>query len=289
MLNRKYGETTLAVLTAALVTGACSHDEPPPMAPQEPDPPLNMQYVERGTLPDIGTGPLQVSAFYLGTYPVTWGEWQEVRSWAVEAGYDLEGVGQGCADDHPVVGVNWYDVVKWCNALSEMEGRTPVYRLGHAGCRLSRQVYRFGEHDDVSMVAAAGGYRLPTSAEWEYAARGGRLSRGYAYSGGDDVNAVAWYAGNSDGAACLNENDIGTWPVGQKDANELGFHDMSGNVWEWCFDWFGRPGYLGHTRMQRGGSWDYMELGCRVHVRDISFPGSRRVSRGFRVAASARR
>ena len=233
-----------------------------------------------GTLPDIGHGELNVASFDIGRYEVTWAQWQEVRAWAMRNGYDLGGVGAGCREDHPVHTVNWYDVVKWSNALSEMERRTPVYRAGGA-------VYRRGEEDNVSVNASADGYRLPTGAEWEYAARGGRQSRGFVYSGSNSIDAVAWFGINSGGAACSLYQGHGTWPVGQKQANELGLYDMSGNVWEWCFDW--HPDWAGPLRLARGGSWTDDAIYCQVGYGYLDYPASRYINFGFRLAANTGR
>lgn len=227
--------------------------------------PSAMVLVTGGTLSDIGNGVLDVASFSIGKYEVTWGEWQTVRTYAAANGYDIGSSGAGSDTDYPVHTVNWYDVVKWCNARSEMEERTPVYTVGGA-------VYRSGENDDVGVNAAATGYRLPTNAEWEYAARGGTQTEGYEYSGSNDVNAVAWYIGNA---------GDGTHTVGTKAANELGLHDMSGNVYEWCFDWY--PGQEGSFRVIRGGSWNTSAGSCRVGLRYPYRPGIAYGHVGFRA------
>jgi formylglycine-generating enzyme required for sulfatase activity len=207
---------------------------------------------------------------------VTWGEWKRVRDWAVSNGYDLTGVGDGCADIHPVHSVNWFDVLKWCNAKSEMENLTSVYSVGGL-------VYKSGEPDPTTIAQdiSANGYRLPQEAEWEFAARGGNLTNSYTYSGSNDLGAVGWYGDNSSGAACDLWEDRGTWPVAQKAANELGLYDMSGNVWEWCWDDFSSGRHF------RGGSWKNIASLFAVSLRSGNFPVYRSYNLGFRLARSA--
>ncbi len=143
--------------------------------------------------------------FYIARYEVTCDQYKEFRSDAV------------CGN--LPIGVTWYDAVEYCNWLSERSGLVSCYELK-----------RLATTCDFS----ANGYRLPTEAEWEYAARGGSRSQGYVYAGGDDPDQVGWYMGNS-----------GTeiQPVGQLEPNELGLYDMSGNLTEWCWDWYQRDYY----------------------------------------------
>ena len=114
--------------------------------------------------------------------------------------------------------------------------------------------------------------------EWEFAARGGNDTNGYTYAGSFDLDAVGWYNENSRGAACDLEDGRGIWPVGMKDPNELGLYDMSGNVWEWCWDeWF-------DFRIVRGGSWKNSAMFSLVWGRAIGRSIDLNTSSGFRLA-----
>jgi formylglycine-generating enzyme required for sulfatase activity len=158
---------------------------------------------------------------------------------------------------------------------------------GFRGDNLPVENVSWGEAQEfISRLNAATGksYRLPTEAEWEYAARGGNLSHDYKYSGSNNLYDVAWFNDNSGSQ---------THPVGMKKANELGIHDMSGNVWEWCLDWYGSysasaqqdpmGAASGSYRVNRGGSWTYSAGRCRVAYRSSDSPNNRYRGLGFRV------
>jgi formylglycine-generating enzyme required for sulfatase activity len=237
-----------------------------------PTPSANMVTVQGGTLPSGSALAGQtVATFQIGKYEVTWGEWKTVRDWAVanNKGYDLAGVGAGNGDNFPVTDVSWYDVVKWCNARSEKEGKTPVYKNGNG------TTYKTGK-GAPTLNSSANGYRLPSEKEWEWAARGGVSSKGYTYSGSNTASVVAWTSENSGG---------GTKAVGTKSANELGIYDMSGNVWEWCWEVYDPfPSY----RRLRGGCWFHnAALGTVSGRDDHYYPDGQIYDIGFRPACSS--
>jgi formylglycine-generating enzyme required for sulfatase activity len=205
-----------------------------------------------GTIPDL----------MVSNTETTWSEWKRVRNWALGNGYDLANIGEGWGnnDRQPVQSVSWFDVLKWCNARSEMEGRTPVYTVNGATYKTGNQT--------VVWNMLANGYRLPTEVEWEWAAKGGNSSLGYIFSGSNTVGTVAWYVDNAGGSPK---------PVATKTANELGLHDMSGNVFEWCWDEiFGKRGV-------RGGSWAATEQQCQISFGYEQFGDTRSPDIGFRV------
>jgi len=229
-----------------------------------------MVEVEGGVLPTISNEEvMRVGRFWIGKYEVTWGQWKEVREWALKKGYEME-AGAGEGEKYPVTNVHWFSAVKWCNARSEKEGVTPVYVVGFLG----GVVYRSG-NSVPKVKAGANGYRLPSEGEWEWAARGGVKGRGYDYSGSNDLGEVGWYKENSGGK---------THEVGTKKANELGIYDMSGNVYEWCFDQWGSTGT---NRVMRGGSWYGDADFARVSYRKVGNPSISVNNIGFRVARSS--
>jgi formylglycine-generating enzyme required for sulfatase activity/serine/threonine protein kinase len=249
-----------------------------------------------GKADELPVHEVYVSAFFMARHEVTRALWDKIRTWGIEHGYNDLPEGKGKADNHPVYLINWDDIVKWCNARSEMDGLVPCYTVGG-------KVYKSGT-GRPACDRSANGYRLPTEAEWEKAARGG--ISGMRFPWGNEISHTqanfnnqgkeSYQAGSTGNHPTYIE---GTSPVGVFKANSYGLYDMAGNVWEMCSDWYSIKYYAssaakdpqgpdtGSKRVLRGGSWFNTGEKCRIAERGLNAnPFERFLTYGFRLARS---
>lgn len=277
---------TFLLVALVLVVSACSQEKL-----GKNDANNSLVFVEGGTMTNTKSNyygkSVTISNFYIGKYEVTQKEWAEVM------GYNPSGF-QG--DNLPVEMVTWYDAIEYCNQRSINEGLAPYYNIDQN----KQDPNNMSENDNMKWVVTinegANGYRLPTEVEWEYAAGGGQMSKSYTYSGSDKADDVAWYWRNAGSKylsgdwnwPIIEDNKNKTQSVGVKKANELGLYDMSGNVREWCWNWYGEDldSSSGSFRVVKGGGW----IGD-VSNNEIAFRGKFEANglgpdQGFRVARS---
>lgn len=244
---------------------------------------------------------VQLGGFYLAQYETTKGWWENVRAWGLTHGYTDLPAGTGKGTNHPVHSVSWYDALKWCNARSEMEGMAPCYTLTGA-------VFRTGQEASVACDWNAAGYRLPTEAEWEKAARGKLAGQLFPW-GGTITHSQANYQSDA-GFAYDTSPTRGFHPDWDEAApytayrrsfppNGYGLYEMAGNVGEWCWDRYSTDYYVftpasdphgpvdGSNRVARGGSWYSGPRDCRVSNRIFIAPDQGYNLVGFRVARRA--
>jgi formylglycine-generating enzyme len=254
------------------------------MTPQIPD---SFVLVNGGRF-DIGyqtTNSVRLNSFYLDKYELTQGEYQRVMGSSPSL---ISGVGA----NHPIYNVTWFNAIEYCNRRSIMEGLKPSYTYSTFGVNPDNWPTGWNtntNHASFLFDWTAEGYRLPTEAEWEFAARGGLSSAGYLYSGSNIANEVAWTSANS---------PSGTRPVGGKLPNELGLYDMSGNVAEWCWDISISDAYppgphgnptgstSGANRVSRNGGWSSDAFYSSFYYRLRLPPSSNWNGRGFRICRS---
>lgn len=249
---------------------------------------------------DITDNPIRsvtLSAYSMAVTDVTKDQWDTVRMWALTKGYSDLPVGAGKAANHPVQMVDWYAVVKWANAASEKNDLTPCYTTSGA-------VYRTGSIDAVMCNWSANGYRLPTEVEWEVAARGGLTGKRFPWGDTISHNQANYHASSAysyDLSGAVNNfhptHAKGGTPFTSRGgslptANGYGLYDMAGNVWQWCWDWYGPPDSgsdprgvaSGSCRVLRGGDWRNVPDFARSARRYSYDPSFANFSYGFRLA-----
>jgi formylglycine-generating enzyme required for sulfatase activity len=225
----------------------------------------NFIFVQGGTFFN-GTSNVTLDSFYLDKFELTQDFYMEVMK--VNPSGEI-----GIGPDYPVNQVSWFDAIEFCNRWSIQSQLIPCYSYGAYGTNPDYWPtgwnQDWGNQYNISCNWSASGYRLPSEMEWMFAAKGGIYSQNYIYSGNNNVDMVAWYMANAGGSA---------HKVGQKLPNELGFYDMSGNLWEWVWDYYAdyatgnqtnpHGAYTGTAKVNRGGYYQGQGAWCAVSFRN---------------------
>ncbi|CRZ33494.1 formylglycine-generating enzyme required for sulfatase activity [Herbinix hemicellulosilytica] len=277
----------LLILISILILGGCTRKTSKKASTDE-NITNEMVFVEGGTFVNKNSTfygkDIVINDFYISKYEITQYEWKMIMG---------DNPSEFKGDNYPVENVSWYDAIEYCNKRSIKEGLEPYYNID----KTSKDPFNISEYDDIKWTVTinenANGYRLPTEAEWEYAASGGQKSKNYIYSGSDNADKAAWYWRNSGDEYLKGDwswpkiasNNNRTKPVGSTKPNELGLYDMSGNVREWCWDWYTESDSAKGSayKIWKGGGWMGDVVCCELSYRGKYEANGMGPDTGFRV------